>query len=235
MLSNVKSNFNPKVWVFIVSALVIDLLLAQISTAFPVSFVHPIVGLFFISVLCGPWAGALTGLLGQIIIDAFFFLVFPESRDYLMSLPLSWWLLPAFMGYFAGKLSQWGYFKSWWLSILAGFLTAVATTAVYFAMNRLFFPNNPNLDSLDLIFGFVSGSNLSEFPVLPITSSALLTFFLLKSPLNRFFIALPQFENIVASQKRSSSTTQKIVGGVVLAIVIPWVIFVVLFALASLH
>lgn len=93
----------------------------------------------------------------------------------------------------------------------------------------LYFTNNPDLDWFDIIIRFVSGSNYAEFPVLPITSSALLTFFLLKSPLNKLFIGLPQFDNIVSSQNSSSSTTQKIVGRIVLAIVIPWIIFVALF------
>ena len=59
MLTNIKSNFNPKVWVFIVSAIVIDLLLSQLSTVFRVNTMNPIVGLFLVSVLCGPRAGAL--------------------------------------------------------------------------------------------------------------------------------------------------------------------------------
>lgn len=208
----------------------IDLLLAQIGTAIPVSFVHPIIGLFLVSVLCGPWAGALTGLLGEIIIGAFFFLVFPESRDYMISDPIPWWLLSAFMGYFTGKMSQWGYFKSWWVSILAGFLTSAATTALYIAISGLSFTNNPDLNWFAIIMRFASGSIYSEFPVLLITLSALLTFLLLKSPLNRFFIGLPQFDNIVSSQNSSSITTQKILLGLaVLAIVIPWIIFLIIF------
>jgi hypothetical protein len=237
LLTTIRSNFNRKALVLIAIAVVIDLITSILHVTIPVFvfFVYPIIGLLLVSISCGPWAGAFTGLLGQIVVDAFFFFVFRESRDNTLSPLFPWWLLFAFIGFFAGKMAQWGYFKSWWLTVLTGFLTAAATTALYIAIRELFFTNNPELDWLDSIIGFVSGSNFSEFPVVAIIISALLTFFLLKSPLSKFFIGLPQFDITISSTDSSSTTAQKIVGLVVLAIVIPVIIFLVLFVLASLH
>ena len=237
MLTTIQSNFNRKVLVLIATAIVIDLLtnIVQITIPIFVFIVYPITGLLFVAVLCGPWAGALTGLLGQIILGAFLFLAFRESRDNTMGLLFPWWLLSAFMGFFAGKMAQWGYFKSWWLTVLTGFLTAATTTALYITIRELFFTHTAERDWLDSIIEFVSGSNFSEFPVVPIIISALLTFFLLKSPLNKFFTGLPQFDITTSSQNSRATTAQKILGLAVLAIVIPWIIFLTLFVLASLH
>jgi energy-coupling factor transport system substrate-specific component len=237
LLTNIKSNFNHKVWVLIGTAIVIDLLtnILQITIPVFVFTVYPIIGLLLVAILCGPWAGAVTGLLGQIILGAFLFLAFRESRDNTLSPLFPWWLLSAFMGFFAGKMAQWGYFRSWWLTVLTGFLTAAATTALYIPLRELFFTHNLDYGWLEDIIGFVSGSNLSEFPVVPIIISALLTFFLLKSPLHKFFMGFPQFDLTTSSQNIRATTAQKILGLAVLAIVIPWILFLTFFVLASLH
>ena len=237
MLTTIQSNFNRKVLVLIAIAVGIDLLTSILPVTSPVFvfLVYPIIGLLLVSISCGHWAGALTGLLGQIVIGAFFFFVFHESRDDTISPLFPWWLLSAFIGFFAGKMAQWGYFKSVWLTVLTGFLTAAATTILYIAIRELFFSNPPDQDWLDILIGFVSGSNFSEFPVVPIIISALLTFFLLRSPLHIFFIGLPQFGITTSFTNSSSTTAQKLVGLVILAIVIPVILFLVLFVLASLH
>jgi hypothetical protein len=216
MLTKIGSNFNRKTWILMGIAILMDWLLSLSGYLSGVTIV-PFVGLFLVAVLCGPWAGALTGLLGTIMTNLFWFLLFPETGSYTLSSFLGWCFFYLLIGYFAGRMSQWGYFRFWWTSILAGFSAAILTITLL-----LFF----DLMTVDMS-EFSSMFSINYF-ILPMTLSALLAFFLVKSPLNQYFVGLPYAGDALAVS--SPSVSQKAIGLTVLSVIIFSILFVIWFA-----
>jgi energy-coupling factor transport system substrate-specific component len=77
------------------------------------------IGTVLVAVLCGPWAGALTGALSNIIWGI---AIDPGA--------LPWWPVAAIIGYMAGRMAQWGFFKSWWRVVVTGFVVALTAAIV---------------------------------------------------------------------------------------------------------
>ncbi|MDO9301824.1 MAG: hypothetical protein Q7T89_10595, partial [Anaerolineales bacterium] len=77
------------------------------------------IGTVLVAVLCGPWAGALTGALSNIIWGI---AIDPGA--------FPWWPVAAMIGYMAGRMAQWGFFKSWWKVVVTGFVVALTAAIV---------------------------------------------------------------------------------------------------------
>ena len=71
------------------------------------------------AVLCGPWAGALTGMLTNII--------WGITIDPNM---LPWFPVAMVIGLVAGFMAKWGWFNKWWKVIVTGFVISIFTTLV---------------------------------------------------------------------------------------------------------
>ena len=205
--------------------IVIDLVLIIIGATIASVF-FSFAGLFLISALCGPWAGVLTAS-----ILTFLSIFIGGIEDF--SNMFSFLILPL-SGYFAGRMSQWGYFKFWWTSILAGLLTWILTVSPFFVINV--FTTMIGTQGLN-----ISGTSIL---IVPMTISALLVFFLVKSPLITGFphadylqveknMKNVQLENNTISIKENSPTaTQKAIGLITIAIIIFSLIFVLWFAIS---
>lgn len=119
MLEKIKSNFNTQTWVLIPIAIGINLAVGQIVLILKLPVFLDSIGTILVGVLCGPWAGALTGALSNTIagiaIDPGWF---------------PWWPVAAMIGYMAGRMAQWGFFKSWWKVVVTGFVVALTAAIV---------------------------------------------------------------------------------------------------------
>ena len=111
---NIKKNFNTMTWVLIPVAIAINVVVGQIVLALKLPVFLDSIGTVLVAVLCGPWAGALTGLLSNLIWGL---ALDPNA--------LPWWPVAMLIGFVAGLAGQWGLFKQAWKVVLAGLLIAV--------------------------------------------------------------------------------------------------------------
>jgi energy-coupling factor transport system substrate-specific component len=119
MLEKIKSNFNTQTWVLIPIAIGLNIAVGQIVLVLKLPVYLDSIGTVMVGVLCGPWAGALTGALSNIIWGiAFDPNAFP------------WWPVAFFIGYMAGRMANWGFFKSWWRVLVTGFVIALTAAIV---------------------------------------------------------------------------------------------------------
>lgn len=119
MLEKIKNNFNTQTWVLIVIAIAINIAVGQIVVLLKLPVYLDSIGTVLVAVLCGPWAGALTGALSNTIWGI---AIDPNA--------LPWWPVAFFIGYMAGRMAQWGFFKSWWKVVVTGFVVALTAAIV---------------------------------------------------------------------------------------------------------
>lgn len=119
MLDKIKSNFNTQTWVLIPIAIAINIAIGQIVLLLKLPVYLDSIGTVLVAVLCGPWAGALTGALSNIIWGI---AIDPGA--------LPWWPVAFFIGYVAGRMAEWGFFKSWWKVVVTGFVVALTAAIV---------------------------------------------------------------------------------------------------------
>ena len=67
MLDKIKNNFNTQTWVLIPIAIAINIAIGQIVVLLKLPVYLDSIGTVLVAALCGPWAGALTGALSNII------------------------------------------------------------------------------------------------------------------------------------------------------------------------
>lgn len=119
MLDRIKSNFNTQTWVLIPIAIAINIVVGQVVLLLKLPVFLDSIGTVLVAVLCGPWAGALTGALSNVIWGI---AIDPGA--------LPWWPVAFFIGYMAGRMAQWGFFKSWWRVVVTGFVIALTAAIV---------------------------------------------------------------------------------------------------------
>ncbi|MFN8413931.1 MAG: hypothetical protein U0Z26_16240 [Anaerolineales bacterium] len=119
MLEKIKNNFNTQTWVLIPIAIGINIAVGQIVVWLKLPIYLDSIGTVLVAVLCGPWAGALTGALSNTIWGL---AIDPNA--------LPWWPVAFFIGYNAGRMAQWGFFKSWWKVVVTGFVVALTAAIV---------------------------------------------------------------------------------------------------------
>ncbi|MHB8778045.1 MAG: ECF transporter S component [Anaerolineales bacterium] len=119
MLEKIKNNFNTQTWVLIPIAIGINIAMGQIVVLLKLPVYLDSIGTVLVAVLCGPWAGALTGALSNIVWGI---AIDPNA--------LPWWPVAFFIGYMAGRMAQWGFFKSWWKVVVTGFVVAITAAIV---------------------------------------------------------------------------------------------------------
>lgn len=119
MLEKIKNNFNTRTWVLIPIAIGINIAVGQIVVLLKLPVYLDSIGTVLVAALCGPWAGALTGTLSNIIWGL---AIDPNA--------LPWWPVAFFIGYMAGRMAQWGFFKSWWKVVVTGFVVALTAAIV---------------------------------------------------------------------------------------------------------
>jgi energy-coupling factor transport system substrate-specific component len=119
MLEKIKNNFNTQTWVLIPIAIAINIVVGQIVLLLKLPVYLDSIGTVLVAVLCGPWAGALTGALSNVIWGI---AIDPSA--------FPWWPVAAMIGYMAGRMAQWGFFKSWWKVVVTGFVVALTAAIV---------------------------------------------------------------------------------------------------------
>ena len=119
IIEYLKKDFTTSTLVLIPVAIAINIVLGEIALILKLPIYLDGTGTIFVAVLCGPWAGALTGMLTNII--------WGITIDPNM---LPWFPVAMVIGLVAGFMAKWGWFNKWWKVIVTGFVISIFTTLV---------------------------------------------------------------------------------------------------------
>ena len=194
MFDKIKKDFNTMTWVLIPVAIAINVVVGQIVVLLKLPVYLDSIGTVFVAAVCGPWAGALTGTLSNMIWGL---AIDPNA--------FPWWPVAFFIGLVAGFCANAGFFKSWWMVILTGFLVAltaaIASTpiAVYLyggiTASGSSFLTAYLLQTGQGVLQAVLSTNFLVEPVDKITT-AMLAFAIAQGLSQRFLARFPRPENV---------------------------------------
>jgi energy-coupling factor transport system substrate-specific component len=216
MLDKIKKDFNTMTWVLIPVAIAINVAIGQIVVALKLPVYLDSIGTVLVGAICGPYAGALTGALSNTIWG---FAIDPNA--------LPWWPVALFIGYMAGRMAIWGFFKSWWKVVVTGFVIAITAAvistpiAVYLyggiTASGSSFITAYLLQTGQGVFQAVFSTSFLVEPVDKITTS-MLAFAIVQGLSKRFIARFPRPENVETQGTASQTQLYAAVGVVVLLV-----------------
>jgi energy-coupling factor transport system substrate-specific component len=217
-----QKDFTTMTWVLIPVAIAINLTVGQIVLLLKLPVYLDSIGTVLVGVVCGPWAGALTGALSNIIagmiLDPGWFPWFPVA---------------AAIGATAGAMANIGYFKSWWKVAVTGFVIAIVATIVGTPISIIIFGGiSASGSSVITAFLLETGRSLlasvltTNFIAEPLDkiSTSLLAFAIIDGLSTRYLSRFPRGEN--AAVEKGQQRTQLIIALVVVVLLILFGIFV---------
>jgi energy-coupling factor transport system substrate-specific component len=212
---NIGRDFTTMTWVLIPVAIAINIAIGQIVVLLKLPVYLDSIGTVLVGILCGPWAGALTGALSNTIWGLFN----PDS--------LPWWPVAFFIGLVAGLCANAGFFKNWWKVILSGFLIAL-TAAIASTPIAVYLYGGITASGSSFITAYLmqTGKGVVEsvlstnFLVEPVDkiSTAMLAFAIVQGLSRRLLARFPRPEN--AEVEAGTSTTQLVIALIVVVIVV---------------
>jgi energy-coupling factor transport system substrate-specific component len=194
IIEYLKKDFTASTLVLMPVAIAINIVLGEIALLLKLPIYLDGTGTIFLAVLCGPWAGALTGVLTNIIWGI---TIDPNQ--------LPWFPVAFFIGLVAGFMAKWGWFNKWWKVIVTGFVIAIFTTltstpiAVYLfggitTSGSSFITAFMLQTGKDLVTSVLTANFLTD-PLDKITS-ALLAFAVLRALSRRYISRFPHSNNV---------------------------------------
>lgn len=215
MFEKIKKDFTTMTWVLIPVAIAINIAVGQIVATLKLPVYLDSIGTVLVGIICGPWAGALTGALSNTIWGLFN----PDS--------LPWWPVAFFIGLVAGFCANAGLFKNWWKVILSGFLialtAALASTPIAVYLYGGITASGSSFITAYLMqtgTGMVQAVFSTNFLVEPVDkiATAMLAFAIVQGLSKRLVARFPRPEN--AELQEGVNTTQLIIALVVVVVVV---------------
>ena len=212
---NIGKDFNTMTWVLMPVAIALNIAIGQIVVLLKLPVFLDSIGTVLVGILCGPWAGALTGALSNTIWGLFN----PDS--------LPWWPVAFFIGLVAGLCAKAGLFKSWWKVILSGFLIALTAAIVSTPISVYLYGGITASGSsfitaylLQTGQGVVSAVLSTGFLVEPVDkiATAMLAFAIVQGLSRRLIARFPRSEN--AETEAGSNTAQLVIALIAVVVVI---------------
>ena len=170
---NIKSNFNRNAIILMGINLLVTIVLVILSKVvfgegIPL-FLIPLslLGLFIVAISCGPWAGALMGTVNLLIITGGSIPVvyYADGPEPFYRAGYPEWLLYAVMGFVVGVLAQKGFFKTWWSSILAGYLTSGVNSFLFNILDQIFDTANVGAQRIPGIWDIANAAFYAAFSI----------------------------------------------------------------------
>ena len=198
MIKSIKKDFTTMTWVLIPVAIAINVVIGEIVVLLKLPVYLDSIGTVLVGVICGPWAGALTGTLSNIIWGL---VIDPNA--------FPWFPVALFIGFMAGWCGVWGLFKTWWKVIISGLIIAVTSALVSTPIAVLIYGGiTASGSSMITAFLLQTGQGLIEavlgtnFFVEPIdkVATALLAFAIMKGLSVRYISRFPRAENVVTAK-----------------------------------
>ncbi len=214
---SVKEDFNTMTWVLIPVAIAINVVMGQIVALLKLPVYLDSIGTMLVAALCGPWAGALTGTLSNIIWGL---AIDPNA--------FPWWPVAFFIGLVTGFCAKAGLFKNWWKVAITGFLVAL-TAAIVSTPIAVYLYGGITASGSSFITAYLlqTGQGIVQavlstgFLVEPVDkiSTALLAFAVVQGLSKRFLARFPRPEN-VEIEAGASRTQLFIAIGLVIVLVL---------------
>ena len=119
-----QKDFSTMTVVLIPVAIAINIIMGQIVSLLKLPIYLDSIGTVLVAIVAGPWAGALTGTLSNIVWGI---LLDPTT--------FPWFPVAAVIGFIAGVCANYGLFRSWWGVIIAGLLVSVGSVTMSVIIN----------------------------------------------------------------------------------------------------
>jgi energy-coupling factor transport system substrate-specific component len=191
----IRSDFTTLTWVMIPVAIAINIAVGQLIYALKVPLYLDSIGTVLVGVLAGPWAGALTGLLAN--------LIWGLSGLNVTYAPFA--AVAAVIGLLAGLFGEAGWLRTWWKVILAGIITGLVAATISAPISAYVFGGvtGAGTDALVAIFrgiglGILPASfaqGVSSDP-LDKTITYLVVWLIVRALPGRFLDRFPRAENV---------------------------------------
>lgn len=219
---SIKKDFNTMTLVLMPVAIAINIVIGQIVVLLRLPVYLDSIGTVLVAAICGPWAGALTGTLSNIIWGL---IIDPNA--------FPWFPVALFIGFVAGWCAILGLFKSWWRVIITGFLVAL-TAAIVSTPIAVYLYGGITASGSSFITAFLlqTGRDLisavlsTNFMVEPLDKIAtcLLAFAIIEGLSTRYLARFPRAENV---EIEKSDRRMQIIAVVVVIVVLIliWVFF----------
>jgi energy-coupling factor transport system substrate-specific component len=194
MFKSIKKDFTTMTWVLIPVAIAINVVIGEIVALLKLPVYLDSIGTVLVAVVCGPWAGALTGVLSNVIWGL---TIDPNA--------FPWFPVALFIGFMAGWSGVWGLFKTWWKVIIAGLILAFTAALVSTPIAvKLFGGITASGSAFITAFLLQTGKDLvssvlsTNFIVEPIDKIAtcFLAFAIMKGLSGRYLSRFPRSENL---------------------------------------
>jgi energy-coupling factor transport system substrate-specific component len=217
-----QKEFSTMTWVLIPVAIAINLVIGQIVLVLKLPVYLDSIGTVLVGVICGPWAGALTGALSNIIAG---FILDPNW--------FPWFPVAAAIGATAGVMANIGYFKTWWKVVVTGFVIAIVATIVGTPISLVVFGGiTASGSSIITAFLLETGRSLlaavltTNFIAEPLDkiATSLLAFAIIDGLSSRYLARFPRGEN--AAIEKGQQQIQLIIALVVVVLLILFGIYV---------
>jgi energy-coupling factor transport system substrate-specific component len=217
-----QKDFSTMTWVLIPVAIAINLTIGQIVLVLKLPVYLDSIGTVLVGVICGPWAGALTGALSNIIAGMIL------TPDW-----FPWFPVAAAIGGTAGVMANIGYFKNWWKVVVTGFVIALVATVVGTPISIAVYSGlSASGSSIITAFLLETGRSLlasvltTNFISEPLDkiATSLLAFAIIDGLSVRYLARFPRGEN--ATVEKGQQRTQLIIALVVVLLLILFGIFV---------
>ncbi len=189
-----RKDFSTMTLVLIPVAIAINIVVGQIVVLLKLPVFLDSIGTVLVAILAGPWAGALTGTLSNIVWGL---IIDPNA--------FPWFPVALFIGLTAGICANFGLFRAWWKVIIAGFIIALVAAIVSTPINVYLYGGiTASGSSFITAYLLATGQGIFEavlstnFLVEPVDKIAtcLLAFFIIKGLSARYVSRFPRAENV---------------------------------------
>ena len=198
LLNSIKKDFNTMTWVLIPVAIAINVVIGQIVFLLKLPVYLDSIGTMLVAVVCGPWAGALTGTLSHTIWGL---AIDPNA--------LPWWPVALLIGFVTGWCARGGLFRNTWKVLITGFIVALVAALSSAVVNMLLIGGiTASGSSLITAYLLQTGRSMIEsvlstnFLVEPVDkiSTALLAFAIIRGLSVRYLARFPRPENAMVEK-----------------------------------
>ena len=218
LINSIKKDFTTMTWVLIPVAIAINVVIGQIVYLLKLPVFLDSIGTMLVAVVCGPWAGALTGVLSNTIFGLTF------NPDF-----LPWWPVAMLIGFVTGWCAVGGLFHNTWKVTITGFIVALSAAIASTPIAVLLYGGLTGSGSTVItafllqtgrdVLSAVLSTNFLVEPVDKI-ATAFLAFAIIRGLSVRYLSRFPRAENATVEKDDRRSLFVGVAIFVVLAIVV---------------
>jgi energy-coupling factor transport system substrate-specific component len=194
IVQSIKRDFSTMTWALMPVAIAINIVIGQIVVLLKLPVYIDSIGTVLVAVIAGPWAGALTGTLSNIIWGL---VIDPNA--------LPWFPVAMVIGFVAGLLANAGLFKTWWKVVISGLIIAAAAALASAPIAVLLYGGiTASGSSFLTAFLLQTGQGLVEsvlatnfiFEPIDKIATVLLAYAIIKGLSGRYLARFPRAENV---------------------------------------